>query len=237
MTPERDANIASGSVITGNIGSNVTINGDATITNNNSAIMQRINNLTFADLGANSPIVLNFSQNGITVGGTTTLGANSNAIGSSFGAANQVILEGQVVGGANGKLIKYGNGGLFFANSHQHLRNRRPDRPRSLGVDAEHRHQRHRHHFARPGTPFGVGDVNLLPGTKIRLADASNIAAQKVTATSDAWALARRLLRLQQQRRSPDASRHSRSSHDRPGDRRRGAPRSRGHRPRRHRAG
>ena len=29
------------------------------------------------------------------------------------------------------------------------------------------------------GTPFGVGDVNLLPGTMIRLADSANIASQK----------------------------------------------------------
>jgi hypothetical protein len=39
------------------------------------------------------------------------------------------------------------------------------------------------------GTPFGVGDINLMPGTMIRLADASNIASQKVTAASDPWAL------------------------------------------------
>jgi autotransporter-associated beta strand protein len=72
-----DSNIASASRVTGNIGSNVTVNADATITNNNSGVMQRINNLTIADLGANSPIYLNFLQNGITVTGTTDRPATS----------------------------------------------------------------------------------------------------------------------------------------------------------------
>ena len=184
----RDSNIVSGSRITGNIGSNVTVNADATITNNNQGIMQRINNLTIADLGANSPIFLNFSQQGITVAGTTTLGANSNIIGSTFGVATQTIFEGQVVGGANGKLIKVGNGGLTFANGTNTF-----GTDGQIGLDVWASTQNTATSVvistSLTGTPFGAGDINLMPGTMIRLADASNIANQKVTAASDDWAI------------------------------------------------
>lgn len=43
---------------------------------------------------------------------------------------------------------------------------------------------------ARSGTPFGVGDISLLPGSMLRLADASNISAQRVVANSDILGLA-----------------------------------------------
>ncbi|WP_397384725.1 autotransporter-associated beta strand repeat-containing protein, partial [Prosthecobacter sp.] len=188
----RDSNLPSGVRLTGNLGSNVFVNGDASITSNNQGFMQRINNLTIADLGANSPIYLNFVQNGITVTGTTTLGANSNFIGSSFGAANQSILEGLVVGGANGKLVKYGNGGLFLANGVNTFgtdgqigleiwpstQNTATSIVGSISLTAG---------TATTGV-FGVGDINILAGGQLRLADIGNIAFQKVTAVSDDWA-------------------------------------------------
>ncbi|OYW21818.1 MAG: hypothetical protein B7Z52_00370, partial [Burkholderiales bacterium 12-64-5] len=180
-----DSNIASGVRVTGNIGSNVFVNADAVINNNNQGIMQRINNLTIADLGADSPIYLTFSQNGITVTGTTTLGANSNVINSAFGVANQSILEGQVVGGASGKLIKAGNGGLMFANGTNSF-----GTAGQTGLEVWASTQNTATSLigstTLTGTPFGAGDINLLPGTLIRLAAAGNIANQKVTATSDA---------------------------------------------------
>jgi hypothetical protein len=142
-----------------------------------------------ADLGANSPIYLNFSQNGITVTGTTSLGANSTFFGSTFGTANQTILEGIVSGAASGKLVKYGNGGLMFANGGNTF-----GTDGQIGLEVWPSTQNTATSLigsiSLTGTPFGAGDINLLPGGMIRLADASNIANQKVYATSDDYAFA-----------------------------------------------
>jgi autotransporter-associated beta strand protein len=185
----RDSNIASGVRLTGNIGSNVFVNADSRITTNNQAFMQRINNLTIADLGANSPIYLDLVQNGLTVTGTTSLGANTTFINSAFGASNQSILEGVVSGAGNvgGKLVKTGNGGLFFLNAANTF-----GLAGQTGLEVWASTQNTATGLIGTtvlgaGTPFGVGDINLLPGTLIRLADAANIAGQKVTSNSDAW--------------------------------------------------
>ncbi|MCX6839395.1 MAG: autotransporter-associated beta strand repeat-containing protein, partial [Verrucomicrobia bacterium] len=150
--------------------------------------MQRINNLTIADLGANSPIYLDLVQNGLTVTGTTSLGANTTFINSAFGASNQSILEGVVsgAGAVGGKLVKTGNGGLTFANGANTFGT---DGAIGLEVWASTQNTATGAVMSTSltGTPFGVGDINLLPGTLIRLAAASNIANQKVISNSDAW--------------------------------------------------
>lgn len=74
------------------------VQGDAAMTNANQAVMQRIDSLTFADLGVRSPVFLNFSQAGVGVRNTTTLGANSNGVNVSF-ALGMVMLDGKVTGG------------------------------------------------------------------------------------------------------------------------------------------
>src|SRR5207248_2772273 len=79
------------------LGGTVFVNGDSTLDNNNNAFLQRINNLTFADLGPRSPIV--FTNNGIYVAGTTTLGANNNVFNTVFNTISNSVLAGQVTGG------------------------------------------------------------------------------------------------------------------------------------------
>jgi autotransporter-associated beta strand protein len=91
--------------------------------------------------------------------------------------------------GANGRLVKYGNGGLFFASGTNTFGTNN-----QIGLEVLPTTQNTATSLigsiSLTGTPFGVGDINLTPGTQIRLADASNIASQKVYATSDSWALA-----------------------------------------------
>jgi len=190
----RDSIMASGSRITGFLNNTIFVNGDSVINNAGSAVYQRINNLTFATLtevgaaggsDARSLVQVNFSQAGIRVSGTTTLGANSNAMNVAFSGMGMVMLDGVVAGGAGGRLIKTGNGMLFFNNAANSF-----GADGKIGLEVWASTQNTATSIVGstlrgPGNPFGVGDVNLLPGTMIRLAAASNIAGQKVYAYSD----------------------------------------------------
>jgi hypothetical protein len=144
--------------------------------------MQRINNLTIADLGANSPIYLNFCAERHHRRRHHHPRCQQQHHRFQLRSASQSIFEGQVVGGANGKLVKLGNGGLFFGNGTNTFGTAEFHRPRSLGFHPEHRHQPHRHHGARTGTPFGVGDINLTARHHDPPGRCLNIAGQKVTA-------------------------------------------------------
>lgn len=148
------------------------------------AIQQRINNVTFADLGASSPITFTTSGD-LTVSGTTTLGANYSIISAGFSRSGHTILDGVVSGG---KLIKIGTGMLDFNNSGNTFGT---DNQVSLEVwgSTQNTATSMVVSMVRTGTPFGVGDIKLNPGTMIRLFDASNIATQKVTAASDDYGL------------------------------------------------
>ncbi|MGC3968307.1 MAG: autotransporter-associated beta strand repeat-containing protein [Pirellulales bacterium] len=164
---------------------NVNVRGDSSITNNNQAVQQKISSLTFADLGVRSPVFVNFSTAGITVAGSTTLGANSNAVNVSFGSVGMVMFDGQVTGGTAGRLIKTGNGMLFLNSGTNTF-----GTANQVGFEAWGSTQNTATSiigttFRGTGTPFGVGDINLLPGSMIRLADAANIAGQTVFAYSD----------------------------------------------------
>lgn len=168
----------------------VIVQGDAAMTNANQAVMQRIDSLAFADLGARSPVFLNFSQAGIGVRNTTTLGANSNAVNVSFGNfLGMVMFDGKVTGGADGRLIKTGNGMLFLNGTNSDF-----GTAGKVGLEVWGSVQNTATSIvgttARSGTPFGAGDVNLLPGAMLRLADSSNISAQRVFANSDILGLA-----------------------------------------------
>ena len=190
----RDSLMASGSRITGFLNNTIYVNGDSVINNAGSAVYQRINNLTFATLtevgaaggsNARSLVQANFNQAGIRVSGTTTLGANSNAMNVAFSGMGMVMLDGPVSGGAGGRLIKTGNGMLFFNNSGNTFG---ADGKVGLEVWASTQNTATSivgSTLRGAGSPFGVGDINLLPGTMIRLAAASNISGQKVYSYSD----------------------------------------------------
>ncbi len=186
----RDSIMSSGVRVTRTLGGNVFVGGDSVITNNNQAIVQKIGSLTLATLGVRSPVFLNFSQAGITVAGTTTLGDYSNAVNVSFGGMGMAMFDGAVTGGAGGRLIKTGNGMLFLNGGSGTF-----GADGLIGLEVWGNVQNTATSivgttFRGTGTPFGVGDINVLPGAMIRLADAANITNQKVYAYSDLIGLA-----------------------------------------------
>jgi autotransporter-associated beta strand protein len=178
--------------VTRTMASAIHVRGDSTITNNNQTVVQKITSLTVADLGVRSPVTTNFSTGGITVAGATTLGANSNAVNVSFGNLGLVSFDGQVTGGAGGRLFKTGNGLLFLNSGTNSFGSSAAG---AIGLEVWGSTQNTATSivgttFRGTGTPFGVGDINLLPGSMIRLADAANISSQIVNAYSDILGIA-----------------------------------------------
>ncbi|WP_395731061.1 beta strand repeat-containing protein, partial [Prosthecobacter sp.] len=91
-----------------------------------------------------------------------------------------------------GKMVKYGNGGLFLANGANTFGTNG-----QIGLEIWASTQNTATSIVgstslTAGTAttgvFGVGDINILAGGQLRLADIGNIAFQKVTAVSDDWA-------------------------------------------------
>ncbi len=178
--------------VTGYSDSDILLNADSFIGNfdvnrNATGFQQRFNNLTFADLGPNSAARLDSSGN-ITVGGTTTLSPFTSVVRVSYFNNGQNIFEGPVVG--SGKLVKIGTAVLGLSSPNNTFGT---DNQISLEVYPAERGDNAGSTVAsltRTGTPFGVGDVRLLPGSNLRLADPSNISAtQKVLALSDGLGL------------------------------------------------
>ncbi|MGC3968281.1 MAG: hypothetical protein QM775_13190 [Pirellulales bacterium] len=154
---------------TTNLGANVFVTGDSTLTSFNTggtatSVRQIINNLTFANsgpaLGAQSTITLTLGSN-IEVLGTTTLiqGAVFTSVDTGNNSLMGSTLTGQVTG--VGPLVKFGNSGreLTLASGtnnytggtvvHGSLQGQAPNLISSS---------------ARTGTPFGAGDITVYPG-------------------------------------------------------------------------
>ena len=177
-TSNRDSILATGSTVSDMLGSTVYVRGDSTIQtlNPTTPIQEGIFGLNVADLGARSPITVSFPSSEITVGGggATTLGADSTAFNVTFGNAGQVEFDGVVSGAATGSVIKVGNGTLDFNNTANTFGTAgqvglqvwasTANTATSLVTS-----------MVRTGNPFGVGNITVLPGAAIRLADPSNI--------------------------------------------------------------
>ncbi len=171
--------LASGSQASSHFGGTIFINGESRL-DDNSTLTQHINNLTFADLGAGSPISLTLGS-GVYVDNTTTLGAHDNILDSYFNQAASSVLGGKVQGGT---LIKYDNGTLLLAGSANTYAatviNEGGTNTASSILGS----------LTRTGTPFGTGSITINPGGMLRIADASNIASNVVTMNSDGEGLA-----------------------------------------------
>jgi autotransporter-associated beta strand protein len=157
------------------------INGDAQIDNNSSAYLQRLNNLTFPDLGAGKPIEL--TNTGLSIPGTTTLGSATSTIflNTTFGNPGGSVLGGLVTGG---RLVKYGNGGLLLAGTANNYAstviNQSTVNTATSIVGS----------LTRTGTPFGSGPITVNPGGELRVMAPGNISGNAVTLKSDGVALA-----------------------------------------------
>ena len=182
----RDTLLASGVQLSSSLPGTITVNGDSFISygNNNNPAVSRFGNLVLADLGASTPITLSTTGN-VTFAGTTTLGANNNVFYTQFYNAGRTILEGVVSGG---RITKLGAGSLEFMSSANTF-----GTAGQLGLDvyANNRNDATStvQSLTRTGTPFGVGDIVLNPGSVINILSAANIAAQKVVSKSDGNAL------------------------------------------------
>lgn len=162
---------------TSQFGGTIFVNGDSRI-DTNGGVFQRINNLTFADLGPLSPVGLALGN--IYVAGTTTLGSHDNYIEGFFNTYSSSVFAGLVQGGT---LTKFGNGTMLMAGSANTYAatviNQGGTNTASSIFGS----------LTRSGTPFGSGTITINPGAMLRLADASNIAQNAVTLKSDGVAL------------------------------------------------
>ena len=181
--------LAGNAPVSGSLGSNVFVRGDATLGNNSATQYARIGNLTVANdaaspaMNGNGVITLAL-QSGIWVGGTTTLSPQAR-INGTFAGFSQATLAGQVTG-SGGVLEKFGNGVITMlggANNYDGgtIINGTTNATATSGVASA---------FRGAGTPFGSGSITVNPGGVLRLADNANIAGNAVTMNSDGYGLA-----------------------------------------------
>ncbi|TCO92740.1 autotransporter-associated beta strand protein [Chthoniobacter flavus] len=169
--------LASNVEATSQIGGTIFVNGDSRL-DTNGGVFQRINNLTFADLGPMTPVGLALGN--IYVAGTTTLGAHDNYIEGFFNTYSSSVFGGLVQGGT---LTKFGNGTMLMAgtaNTYASTVINQGGTNTASSIFGS---------LTRTGQPFGTGSITINPGAMLRIADASNITPNVVTLKSDGIAL------------------------------------------------
>ncbi|MBL9133229.1 MAG: hypothetical protein JNG86_18610, partial [Verrucomicrobiaceae bacterium] len=180
--------IASNISVTGTLGGNIFVRGDATIGNNGITQYTRVGNLTIANdpgapaMNGNGVIAL-VLQSGIWVAGTTTLSPQAR-INGTFNGFSQSTFAGQVTG-VGGVIEKFGNGAITMLNG----TNNYTGGTIIHGAGAATASSTVASGFRGTGTPFGSGSITINPGGQLRLADNANIASNFVTLKSDDFSL------------------------------------------------
>ena len=189
-----DAIQVSGVQVTSVIAGNIYLTGDSGIyardsgggATNQSSIFGGVN---FSNLGAGTALTLTTGGN-LYFTGATSFGASNNVINAGFDNSGRTIFTGAVTGG---KFTKLGNGSVEFSNPNNSF-----GTAGQVGIDVYASDINTAtsvvQSLARTGTPFGVGDIVLNPGTALSILSASNIANQKVTAKTDGFGLSGLLL-------------------------------------------
>jgi autotransporter-associated beta strand protein len=178
------SNVQSGQ---GYFASDIYIQGDAVLRNNGQAQYVRIADLTIGNSAGSSPMTGNSSitlelQSGIWVTGTTTLNPEAR-INGTFSGFSQTSLAGVVTGA--GGLIKYGNGATTLMNAANDYAGGTTIWGSTTGTATSTVASTVR----GSGTPFSTGDINIMPGGHLRVADNANIASNAVYLTSDGYGL------------------------------------------------
>lgn len=178
------SNVQSGQ---GYFASDIYIQGDAVLRNNGQAQYVRIADLTIGNSAGSSTMTGNSSitlelQSGIWVTGTTTLNPEAR-INGTFSGFSQSSLAGLVTGA--GGLIKYGNGATTLMNA----ANDYAGGTTIWGSTTATATSTVASTVRGSGTPFSTGDINIMPGGHLRVADNANIASNAVYLTSDGYGL------------------------------------------------
>jgi fibronectin-binding autotransporter adhesin len=179
--------LASNARATGLFDGHIYVTNNATLGNNGQAQYTRIQDLTIANaataaaMNGNGNVTLAL-QSGLWVRGTTTLAPEA-VLNSSFNGLSQSVLAGLVTG--TGGIVKHGNGAITMLNP----LNDYAGGTTIWGAFIHTASSTIASAIRGAGTPFSTGDINIMPGAMLRVADNQNIASNAVTLRSDAFGL------------------------------------------------